>query len=96
MKKKKSRKNLIITLIAVVAVAMAVILIGVQIIKLKQKNAEYAARKERLEQQIEEESLRREDLNDEEAYVQTRKYIEEKAKSIGYIYPDEIIFRADD
>ena len=34
---------------------------------------------------------RLEALEEEKVYIQTQKYIEEKAKSIGYVYPDEII-----
>lgn len=67
-----------------------------QIVKSNKKTAELQARKDRLEQLIEEQEQRRLDLEDEEVYVKTRKYIEEKAKSIGYVYPDEIIFREDD
>ena len=71
---------------------------GISIIQdiMNRKNAELEKRRERLEQLIAEEEQRRTELEDEENYVQTRKYIEEKAKSIGYVYPDEIIFREDD
>jgi len=68
----------------------------VQIIRYTEKNKELEARKERLEQLLNSEILRKQQLEDEEAYIQTKKYIEERAKSIGYVYPDEIIFRKDD
>ena len=60
---------------------------------LKKQNTELKARKERLTELLSEETLRSEALEEEKVYIQTKKYIEEKAKSIGYVYPDEIIFR---
>jgi len=67
-----------------------------EIDKIEERNAELENRKERLGQLLAEEEHRRSDLEDEETYIKIRKYIEEKAKSIGFIYPDEIIFRKDD
>ena len=67
-----------------------------QIMSSINNNAEKEARKVRLEEQIELEEQRRSELDDEEAYIKTREYIEEKAKSIGYVYPDEIIFKRED
>ena len=66
---------------------------GLQIYNLKKQNTELKARKERLTELLSEETLRSEALEEEKVYIQTKKYIEEKAKSIGYVYPDEIIFR---
>ena len=63
------------------------------IYNLKKQNTELKARKERLTELLSEETLRSEALEEEKVYIQTKKYIEEKAKSIGYVYPDEIIFR---
>ena len=67
-----------------------------QIMSSINNNADKEARKARLEEQIELEEQRRSELDDEEAYIKTREYIEEKAKSIGYVYPDEIIFKRED
>lgn len=96
MRFSSKQKNKILAIIGVAAFILVCVICVFQIVKTKQKNAELEARKERLEQLIEEESQRRTELDDEEVYVKTRKYIEEKAKSIGYVYPDEIIFREDD
>lgn len=32
-------------------------------------------------------------LEERRIYVQTKKYVEEVAKQIGFVYPDEIIYR---
>ena len=100
--RKRSKKRIIkksdrlkwILAAAAAALFAAVMIIG--IVRTNHKNTELETRKARLEQLIEEEQQRRTELEDEAVYVQTRKYIEEKAKSIGYVYPDEIIFREDD
>ena len=92
----RKQKITILVILGVIIYLLSCMAFIIPILKTNQKNAELAQRKERLEQLIEEEQQRRLDLEDEEVYVQTRKYIEEKAKSIGYVYPDEIIFREDD
>ncbi len=82
-------------MIAVVFVGACVIF-SMEIIQLRAKNAELEARKTRLEELLADENLRKEMLENEEVYIQTKKYIEEKAKAIGYVYPDEIIFRKEE
>ena len=98
-KKKKRKTNkgkLFILILGCIAAVIFLVVMGVEIVRQNRRTAELTARKERLEQLIEEESKRREELDDEALYVQTRRYIEEKAKSIGYIYPDEIVFKRND
>jgi len=96
-KKKKIRKSKVLLMVLIIAVALIFFTIsGIEIVRLNRTNAEKQARLERLEQLLAEQEQRRDDLTEEAIYVQTRKYIEEKAKSIGYVYPDEIIFRKED
>lgn len=97
MKKNGVKKQGIVLLILAVVVFLAVgAMIVMQIIQLRTKHAELEARKTRLEELLKDENLRKEMLENEEVYVQTKKYIEEKAKAIGYVYPDEIIFRKEE
>ena len=91
--RRKRKMLLYVLLIAVVLVFCLVF--GTQIIKLNHKNKELEKRKQRLEQLLADEELRAKELEDAEVYTKTKKFIEEKAKSIGYVYPDEIIFRKD-
>ena len=72
------------------------VILVTQILDVKARNEELEVRKERLRQQIEEQERYKAELDDEEKYVKTRAYIEEKAKSIGYVYPDEIIFKQEE
>jgi len=90
------RRNWIIAIFVGVAVVFFCVLMLSQIMSSINNNKEKEARKARLEEQIELEEQRRSELDDEEAYIKTREYIEEKAKSIGYVYPDEIIFKRED
>lgn len=48
---------------------------------------------QRLEAQYEKEQKRSDSLEERKVYVQTKKYVEEVAKQIGYVYPDEIIYK---
>ncbi len=90
----KQRKILTLMIIAVVVVGCAFLI--VKITSTQKRINELEARKERLETLLESETLRQEELDNKEVYVQTQKYIEERAKAIGYVYPDEIIFRKGD
>lgn len=92
----KLRKNRIIALFIGTAAVFFCIILITQILDVKAKNRELSARSERLDRQIEEQLQRREELEDDEQYVKTKEYIEERAKAIGYVYPDEIIFKQED
>lgn len=94
-KKQRSNKSILFILVAVAFAGLA-LYFSLQIHSYKQINTELKTRKARLEELLAEETLRSEELEEEKIYIQTQKYIEEKAKSIGYVYPDEIIFRKDD
>lgn len=71
-------------------------ILGIQMWRLKTKNAEYSAKQAELQVRLEEEQRRASDLEDYEAYVKSDAYIEDTAKSkLGMLYDDEIIFRED-
>lgn len=44
------------------------------------------------QEQLDAENHRTAELEDQRIYVKTKKYIEEKARELGLVYPDEIIF----
>lgn len=92
----KLRKNRIIAFFVGIAVLFFCIILVTQILSLRNRNREMEARKARLEEQLQLQQQRQAELDDEEEYVKTQEYIEEKAKSIGYVYPDEIIFKRED
>jgi len=69
---------------------------GVLLYQMKDLNAkdkELEKTQSELKQQLEDEKERSEYLEEQRIYVQTKKYVEEVAKKLGYVYPDEIIFK---
>lgn len=70
---------------------------SIQIVKVYQKDQEYAAKQELLEQQLLDETNRQDELEDYEQYTQSQQYIEDMAKSkLGLLYDNEIVFREQD
>lgn len=83
------------------AVAAVVITIGVVVsvrgIQLKAKADYYAQQEEVLQAMIEEENARKQELEEEQLYVQTKQYIEEVGRSkLNLVYPDEYLFVNED
>ncbi|WP_034445012.1 septum formation initiator family protein [Butyrivibrio sp. AE2032] len=82
---------------ASIVVLILVTVVSIKSISLLQKANELQAREETLEEQIEYENARSEEIADFERYTQTRKYIEDTAKEkLGLVYPGEIIFKNTD
>ncbi len=71
-----------------------VAVMSVQITRTSQKDKEYQERQAALEKQLENEMKRAEELEDYEAYMKSREYVEDTAKSkLGLAYENEIIFK---
>lgn len=99
MAAKKRRKDnnragkMCISMILVAFVAV----MSVQIVKLYQKDQEYANKQAELEAQLEEETARQAELEDYEAYTKSQQYVEDVAKSkLGLAYDNEIIFKEEE
>lgn len=97
-KRRKSRKrerssNRLNGLTIVIIMLVFTVVIAVQIKDLKSadrvKDVEIAAKQE----EYENESERTSELEEQRVYVQTKKYVEEEAKKLGFVYPDEIILK---
>ena len=66
----------------------------IQIGRLKEKDATYAVQEKELQQQYEEEQARAEKIDETAAYMKSNEYIEDVAKSkLGLAYENEIIFK---
>lgn len=90
IKKNKNRGSKM----AVITIAAAFILIiGVQIQNMKKEDSELAEKERKLQEAYASEQERTTELEKQELYVQTKQYIEETAKKLGFVYPDEIIFK---
>ena len=80
-----------------VAEKMKTAVVGINSISLRQKQAKYIAREQELQQQIDAENARTEELKELETYTKTKKYAEEVAKDkLGLVYDNEIIFKEED
>jgi len=80
--------------LAVIAIAaIFIFLLGIQIKNMEQEDKELAAKVNDLQTTYEQECSRTAELEAQKIYVQTKQYIEEMAKKLGLVYPDEIIFK---
>ncbi len=85
----------LVSTIGVIAVFVIILISGK--IRLDNKSREYNAALSTLEQEMEVQRQRTEKLQEKKEYTKTREYTEDVAKNkLGLIYPDEIIFRAED
>ena len=95
--KRRRLKNRASIVWASIVVLILVTVVSVKSIGLMQKAREYQEREAQLEQQIEYEMQRSEEIAEFERYTETRKYIEDTAKEkLGLVYPGEIIFKNTD
>ena len=67
---------------------------SVQIVHLYGKNQEYIAREAELNQQLEDETERQNQIAEYQQYIGSQDYVEDTAKSkLGLVYDNEIIFK---
>jgi cell division protein DivIC len=68
-----------------------------QIWNLHEKNQEYVAQEKSLQEQLNEETERQEELKNYETYTKTQDYIQDVAKSkLGLVHNNEIVFKEKD
>ena len=92
--KRRRLKNRAGIVWASIVVLILVTVVSVKSIGLLQKANEYHEKEAQLQEQIEYETQRSEEIAEFERYTETRKYIEDTAKEkLGLVYPGEIIFR---
>lgn len=92
----KLRKNRIIAVCVGIAALAFCVIMFTQILSMNSSNKELEKRRDRLTEQLAFQKNREAELDADENYVKTNDYIEEKARSVGYVYPDEIIFQKED
>ena len=90
---RKPQNRFSMLLVSMVVLILAGV-VTVKSVELRQKKEVYAAREAALEQQIEAEQARTEEIEDYRKYTQTKAYVEEVAKDkLGLVYQGEIIFK---
>lgn len=91
-RRRRQRKNGTVS-ITIIVLAFLIVM-SVQIFKLKQKEAAYAAQEAELKEAYEQETERAEEIESLADYVQSDQYIIDMAHSkLGLAYDNEIIFK---
>ncbi len=94
---RKSVKNRKKTGIVTIVLVLMLVVMSFNIIKLYEKNQEYAARQEELQKEYDKEEERQEKLLAYEELTQTIEYIIEIAREkLGLVFENEIIFKPED
>ncbi len=79
---------------ASIVVLILVTVVSIKSVGLLHKVSELQAKEVSLQQQLEQEQKRSEEVAEYEKYTETRKYIEDTARDkLGLVYPGEIIFK---
>lgn len=91
-KRKKNGQNAG-TMSIIFIVLVFVVVMSIQIYKLKEKDDLLKEREENLQQQLTEEMLREEELEELDLYTRSMEYIKDMANKLGLVYENEIIFK---
>lgn len=83
--------------LSVLAISCVLLMLGVMLavgsISLHEKNKNYKEQEAQLQEQIDAEKVRADEIDELEKYVGTDEYVEDIAKEkLGLIYPNEILF----
>lgn len=95
-KKRKGRGMNAGTVSIIFIVLVFVAVMSIQIYKLKEKDALLADREQNLQEQLENESQRADEIEELNLYTKTVEYIKEIAHKLGIISENEIIFKEND
>ena len=90
-KRKGGRNNGAISITFIVLIF--VVVMSIQIFKLKEKDALLMEREQTLEQQLAQEEQRSEELKELDLYTRSMEYIKEMANKMGFVFENEIIFK---
>ncbi len=90
-RRRKGQNNGTKSIIFIVVIFL--IVMSVQILKLKEKNDLLKEREEALEQQLAQEQERAEELDELDLYTRSMDYIKDMANKLGLVFENEIIFK---
>ena len=91
-KKRRSGRNTGAMSIVFIVIVFVVVM-SIQIFKLKQKDKLLIEREQNLEQQLEQEEQRAEELKELNLYTGSMEYIKDMANKMGLVFENEIIFK---
>ncbi len=91
---RKKRQNRMAMILVTIVVLMMFVVVAVKSIELREKKELYELRVAQLQEEIDAEMARTEEIEEYGKYTQTKKYVEEVAKDkLGLVYEGEIIFK---
>ena len=94
---RKKRQNRLGMFLVLMVVLILLVVVSLKSAELRQKQETYAARERVLQEQIDAEKARTEEIEEYRKYTQTKKYVEEVAKDkLGLVNEGEIIYKPDE
>lgn len=94
---RKRRQNRFGMFLVSIAVIMMLVVVAFKSSELRAKKEAYRQRELALQQQIDAEEQRAQEIAEFEKYTQTKKYIEEVARDkLGLVYDGEVLFKDED
>lgn len=81
--------------ISFVVIAFCIVM-GAQMIQKNKTLKNLREQESKLQKQYQKELQLSEELKEQEEYVQTDEYIEEMARNLGLLYPNEVIFKPEE
>lgn len=97
MSAKRRRKKQNPGTISIVIIVLAfLVVMSIQIFRLKEKDDILSERENMLEQQLADEMERAEELEELDLYTKSMEYIKEMANKLGLVFENEIIFKESD
>ena len=94
---RKKRQNRLGMFLVLMVVLMLLVVVSLKSAELRQKQETYAARERVLQEQIDAEKARTEEIEEYRKYTQTKKYVEEVAKDkLGLVNEGDIIYKPDE
>lgn len=91
---RKKRQNRMAMILVTIVVLMMFVVVAVKSVELREKKEFYESKVTQLQEEIDAEMARTEEIEEYGKYTQTKKYVEEVAKDkLGLVYEGEIIFK---
>lgn len=94
---RRKRQNRLGMFLVTVVVLMLLVVVSINSVGLRQKRESYREREQALQEQIDAEEERAEQIEEYRKYTQTKKYVEEVAKEkLGLVNEGEIIYKPEE
>ena len=94
---RKKNPNTVSVILIIIILILLIIIVGVGRHNIMVKQREYDRKQAMLEEQIDEEKRRSEEIEEYGKYTKTKKFVEDMAKEkLGLVKDDEIVFKEGD